>query len=188
MISLISIPERIKEGETLKIKLDIQGRINLATYKGVYFNLILKKNGGTLGSTILYPLKFNGFPLEWEVNSNSYGSYGTFIVGCIIQNGNNSNNNNQITSTTFIIEPDCIVKKVNTCNNVTVIEQTKRFKDSQIKKQEIQIDFTGGCLIQKPGMEIKPEIIKEEQVNIDIKSILISSAKVQKTGKNVNGI
>jgi len=183
MISLISEPERIKEGETLKLKLEIQGKINLKTYKGVYFNIVLKKNGGTLGPIILYPLKFNGFSLEWEVNPNSYGSYGTFNAGCQIQNGDH----NQIANTTFIIEPDCIIKKVNTCNNITSIEQTKRFKDSQIKKQEIPIDFTGGCAIQKPGMNLKENNIKEDPICTDFKSTLLSTAKVQKSGKNVNG-
>lgn len=181
MISLISIPERIKEGETLKIKLDIQGQINLKMYKGAYFNLVLKKNGGTLGTTTLYPLRFNGFPLEWEVNPNSYGSYGTFNVVCIIQDSN------QITNTTFIVEPDCIVKKINTCNNITSLEQTKRFKESQIKKQEIPIDFTGGCQIQKPGTVIKeqPEIVNP--IQNEINSSLISNVKVQKANKNVCG-
>lgn len=147
MISLTSIPERIKDGETLKIKLDIQGQINIKMYKGTYFNMILKQNGGTcgLGNSTLYPLRFNGYPLEWEVNPNSYGTYGTFNASCIIQNSK------QITSTTFIVEPDCIVKKINTCNNLTSIEQTKRLKDAQIKKQEIPIDYTGGCLIEKAG-------------------------------------
>lgn len=185
MISLTSIPSKIKEGETLKIKLDIQGQINLKTYKGVYFNLVLKKNGGTsgLGNTTLYPLKFNGNPLEWEVNHNSYGSYGTFNVSCIIQNSN------QITGTTFIVEPDCIIKKANTCNNITSIEQTKRFKDNQIKKQEIPIDFTGGCLVQKPGFTtiIQDIPIIKSSTN-ELEQLLISCAKVQKANKNVNGI
>ena len=184
MISLTSIPERILEGETLKIKLDIQGKINQKMYKGSYFNLILKKNGGTHGSTTLYPLRFNGFPLEWEINSNSYDSDGTFNVGCVIQDSN------QITTTTFIVEPQCIMimNKINTCNNITSIEQTKRFKDSQIKKQEIPIDYTGGCLIQKPGITLKeqPKIINPFEN--EFSTLLISSVKVQKATKNVNGI
>ena len=187
MISLTSIPERIKEGETLKVKLNIQGQINLKTYKGTYFNIILKKNEGTLGSTTLYPLRFNGNPIEWEINPNSYGSYGTFNASCVIQDSS------PVTSTTFIVEPDCIIKKVNTCNNITAIEQTKRHKDSQIKKQEIPIDFTGGCLIQKPGQQIKEEQIKEEQIKInqienEFNSTLLSNVKVQRANKNVNGI
>jgi hypothetical protein len=184
MISLTSIPERIMEGETLKVKLDIQGQINLKMYKGIYFNLMIKKNGGTsgLGNTTLYPLRFNGFPLEWEVNPNSYGSYGTFNVGCVVQDSS------QITSTTFIVEPDCIVKKINTCNNITAIEQTKRHKDSQIKKQEIPIDYTAGCLIQKPGQIIKEELKKINPIENEFNSSLLSSVKVQRANKNVNGI
>jgi hypothetical protein len=186
MISLISEPERIKEGETLKVKLNIQGQSNLKMYKGAYFNLMLKKNGGTsgLGQTTLYPLKFNGFPLEWEVNPNSYESDGTFNVGCVEQSGSK----NQIASTTFIREPDCVVKKVNTCNNITSIEQTKRFKESQIKKQEIPIDYMVGCQIQKPGVIVKEEIVLEEPSIVEFKTILVSSAKVQRAGKNVNPI
>lgn len=180
MISLTSIPERIKEGDTLKVKLEIQGQINLKMYKGTYFNIVLKKNGGTLGSTTLYPLRFNGFPLEWEINPNSYGSYGTFNAGCVIQDSN------QVTSTTFIVEPDCIIKKVNTCNNITAIEQTKRYKDSQIKKQEMPIDYTAGCLIQKPGCTIKEEP-KKNPIENEFNSSLLSSVKVQRATKNVNG-
>jgi hypothetical protein len=182
MISLTSIPERIIQGQTLKVKLDIQGQINIKMYKGTYFNLVLKKNGGTLGSTTLYPLRFNGFPLEWEVNPNSYGSDGTFNVGCVIQDSN------QISSTTFIVEPDCIIKKTNTCNNITSLEQTKRFKDSQIKKQEIPIDYTGGCAIQKPGIMLKEQVKISNQVPNEYGNFLLSSVKVQKATRNVNGI
>ena len=185
MISLGSIPEIIKDGETLKVKLDIQGKINLKMYKGTYFNLVIKKNGGTLGPTTLYPLRFNGFPLEWEVNQNSYGTYGTFNVSCIIQDSN------QITSTTFIIEPDCFVKKINTCNNITSLEQTKRFKNSQVKKLEIPIDYMGGCLIQKPGTIIKEQtklVNLLDNNNNEFSALLLSSVKVQKAAKNVNGL
>ena len=182
MISLTSIPERITEGNTLKVKLDIQGQINLKMYKGTYFNLVLKKNGGTHGSTNLYPLRFNGFPLEWEVNPNSYGSYGTFNVTCIIQDSN------QITNTTFIVEPDCVVKKINTCNNITSLEQTKRFKNSQVKKEEIPIDYTGGCLIQKPGAILKEQSKIVNPIENEFTTSLLSSVKVQKATKNVNGI
>jgi hypothetical protein len=131
MISLTSIPEKIKEGETLKLKLDIQGKVNLKIYKGTYFNIILKKNGSILGSTTLYPLRFNGIALEWEVNPNSYSSYGTFNVGCIIQDSN------QVTSTTFIVEPNCIIKKVNTCNNITSIEQIKRILSMEERRTTV---------------------------------------------------
>ena len=190
MISLSSIPERIIDGSTLKVKLEINGQINIKMYKGTYFNLILKKNGSTLSSTTLYPLRFNGFPLEWEINPNSYGSSGTFNVNCIIQDSS------QITSTTFIVEPDCIVKKINTCNNITSIEQTNRFKETQVKKQEIPIDFMGGCLVQKPGKTLN-EIEYEKkhkqshiinQVVNEYNNTLLSSVKVQKASRNVNGI
>lgn len=187
MISLTSIPERIIFGETLKVKLSIEGRINLSMYKNSYFNLIIKKNGGTLGSTTLYPLKFNGFDLEWEVNPFSYSYDGTFNVDCVIQN-----TSNPITNTTFIVEPDCIVKKVNTCNNITSIEQMKKFKESQIKKQEIPIDYTGGCLIERPNANPKLEntvkkLLPIDKTKEDFSNYLISSGKIQSSAKNVNG-
>lgn len=186
MISLTSLPDRIKDGETLKIKLIIQGQINLKMYKNTYFNLIIKKNGGTLGSTTLYPLRFNGFDLEWEINSHSYGSYGTFNVGCVIQD-----TSNPISSTTFVVEPNCIIGKANTCNNITAIEQTKKFKDSQLKKQEIPIDYTGGCQIEKPNSKPKLETTIKKLPQIDntqlnFNTYLVSSAKIQSTNKNVN--
>ena len=43
MISIVSEPERIVNGETLKVKLDIEGKVNLGTYKNMYFNLTIKK-------------------------------------------------------------------------------------------------------------------------------------------------
>jgi hypothetical protein len=187
MISLTSEPEIIKDGEILKLKLNIQGQINNKMYKGSYFNITLKKNGGTLGSVNLYPLRYNGNPLEWEVNPNSYGSYGTFNATCFIQEGPN------LTSTTFIVEPDCIIGKVNTCNNLTVIEQANKLKNINVKKKEYQVDFTGGCSIQKPGQNFNH--ININQINkikvledSTVENNLVSTVKVQKIGKNVNGI
>ena len=181
MISLTSIPERITNGETLKIKLNIQGQINIKMYKGTYFNLIIKKNGGTLGTEILYPMRFNGLPIEWEINPNSYDSYGTFNVSAICQNSNT--NTNGIAKTTFIVEPDCLVK--NTKNNITIIEQTKRYKDSQIKKIEIPIDYTGGCQIENPDTKVKfiQKIINPS--NSEFNSLLLSNVKVQKACRDV---
>jgi hypothetical protein len=80
-----------------------------------------------------------------------------------------------------------MVGKINTCNNITSIEQTKKFKDSQIKRQEIPIDYTGGCLIQKPGSQIKEHIKIVNPVENEFNTLLISSVKVQKAAKNVNG-
>ena len=182
MISLTSEPEVIKDGETLKIKLNIQGQINKSMYKGTYFNLIIKKNGAILGPITLYPLRYNGFPIEWEVNPNSYGSYGTFPVMLQIQDGRT------ISNTTFIVEPNCVIGKINTCNNITAIEYANKLKTLHVTKKEIPIDHTGGCLIQKPGVFfLQEEIIKEEPVNLELRTELISSVKVQKINKNVNG-
>lgn len=178
MINLLSKPEIIKDGETLYIQLDIQGKINKTMYKGSYFNLTLKKNGGTHGSTTLYPLRFNGFPLEWEVNSNSYNTYGTFNVTCNIQDGP------QISSTTFIVEEDCIIKKINTCNNISNLIQAQNYKSQFITKKEQSIDYTGGCSIQKSGTIIKCEINNEQDLlnnNLEI----ISTSKVHKIVKNI---
>ena len=180
MISLLAIPERIIEGETLKIRLDIQGKINLKLYKGTYFNIILKENGNNLSPIKLYPLRFNGFPLEWEVNENSYNFNGTYNVKCIIQDSN------QIANTTFIIEPKCIINKINICSNITNLNQINNSKDFQIKKKEIPIDYTGGCSIQKPNTIIKEEPIKNNIVENELNSILISNVNVQIAYKNVN--
>lgn len=185
MISLTSIPERIINGESLTVKLEIKGQINIKMYKGTYFNLVIKKNGGTLGSTSLYPLRYNGFELKWDVNPNSYGSDGTFNVLLVYQNYSSTLNPNGIAGTTFIVEPNCIINKVNTCNNITYIEQTKRFKDSQIKKEEIPIDYTGGCQIEKPNTIVKfmPKI--NVPIENELNSFLLSNAKVQKASRNV---
>jgi hypothetical protein len=180
MISLTSLPERIVLGETLKVKLNITGQINIKTYKGTYFNINIKKNGGTLGTTTLYPLKFNGNSLEWEINPYSYGSDGTFNVGCAIQDGP------VITTSTFVVEPDCVIKDANTCNNLTTIIQSKEFKNSYIKKEEILIDHSAGCSIQQPGITYNDNILKNQmKLKDNIEGVpnnenLIKSSKVQK--------
>jgi len=179
MITLVSIPEIIKDGETLKVQLDIQGKINKSMYKGSYFNLTIKKNGGDVyGTTTLYPLRYNGFPLEWEINPNSYNTYGTFNVTCKIQDGVN------ITNTTFIVEEDCIIKKVNTCNNITNFIQATNYKSQFTKKIEEEIDYTRGCSIQKPGTILKEQEIINKQ-NLYNNNQIISNVKVQKNIKNV---
>ena len=147
MISFTPNPERVVNGETLKVKLEIDGMINNKTYKGNYFNVVIKKNGGTLGTVTLYPLRFNGNPLEWEINPYSYGSEGTFTANCIFQGSSSV-----LTSTTFIVEPDCVKQNnVNLCNNLTTYEQALKHKQNYVKKQEVPIDYTGGCQIQKSG-------------------------------------
>lgn len=181
MISFIPTPERIVNGETLTVKLDIDGQINNKTYKGKYFNVVIKKNGGTLGTVILYPLRFNGNPLEWEINPYSYGSEGTFTINCIFQGSSDS----VLTSTTFVVEPDCITgRNVNVCNNLTSLEQANRLKNCQIKKQEIPIDYTGGCQIQKSGTVLKEVVVKSDVKKKELTSELLSSSKVQKAHRN----
>lgn len=179
MISLTSLPERIIFGETLKVKLDINGLINIKTYKGKYFNVILKKNGGTLSPVTLYPLKFNGNSLEWEINPYSYGSDGTFNVNCVLQDGSGP----IITTTTFIVEPDCIVKDANTCNNLTTIIQSKEFRDSHIKKQEIPIDYSAGCSIQQPGITYNDNILKNQMKKKDVVENTINTENLIKSSK-----
>lgn len=191
MISLISEPERIVNGETLKIKLNIEGKVNISTYKNSYFNLTIKKNGGTHGNVILYPNKFIGCPLEWEVNPYSYGSDGTFNVICTLQNSLN-----QICSTTFIVEPDCAVQKSQSCNNISGIlhninlrkcigkkieEEPEYFKSFQVQKQSTY-PYLNICQKSEREKEIESKIKSDSEVN---KSVLISSVKVQKAYKNV---
>ncbi len=187
MISIVSEPERVINGETLKIKLDIEGKVNLATYKNMYFNLTVKKNGGTHGSTILYPLKFIGCPLEWEVNPYSYGSDGTFNVICTLQNSLNP-----ICSTTFVVEPDCAVSKASSCNNITGILQNINLRKGIVKKQEEQPEYVKSFQIQKPNQSSiydinykEKEIEKKISQSNDCSTQLISSVKVQRAYKNV---
>jgi hypothetical protein len=177
MISFIPNPERITNGETLTVKLEIEGQINIKTHKGNYFNVVIKKNGGTLGSVTLYPLRFNSNSLEWEINPYSYGSDGTFTVNCIYQGSSSV-----LASTTFVVEPDCVGgRNVNVCNNLTSLEQANRLKNCQAKKQEVPIDYTGGCQIQKPGsFEPKEAVIKSDVKKINQPSELILTSKVQK--------
>lgn len=205
MISLKSIPDIILQGDTVKIQLNIQGQLNLKMYKGKYFNLIVKKNGGTLGNVTLYPLRFNGFPLEWEINSYSYeplGEYGTFNVNCILQNDSNSYSNSSIISTTFIIEQKCIEKKINICNNLINYEEQLKLKNSYIKNKNFPIDcpnnYLVDCSIQKnyaiSNNYKKEQMVKKlnEQYKLEQEKLLsnldlTSSAKVQTIYKNVSG-
>lgn len=186
MISIVSEPERIINGETLKIKLDIEGKVNIATYKNMYFNITLKKNGGTHGSTILYPLKFIGGSLEWEVNPYSYGSDGTFNVNCTLQNSLN-----QICSTTFIVEPNCAESKAVSVNNITGILQNINLRKGIVKKKEEVPEHFKPFQIQKPSQSSiydinykEKEIEKSKQSN-EFNTQLISSVKVQRAFKNI---
>ena len=182
MISLTSIPERIAFGETLKIKLDIQGKINLNTYKSSYFNLTIRKNSSQLGSITLYPLRFNGNPLEWEVNPNSYGSDGTFSVNCTLQNGPS------VSNTTFIVEPDCKVLCANEPKNLTCLIQTANTKHFNVKKQEQVPEYLRTHQVQKPGStyvcnEIEKEVSKNKK-DTSFNEELISTSKVQRKFKD----
>lgn len=205
MISLTASPSRINYGEPLKIILDIQGQINLKMYKGEYFNLTIKTNGSSnlssnnlKNSTSLYPLRFNGFPLEWDIYPNVYGCTGsdddyycnssdnTFIVNCQVVNSN-KNIYGLIGSTTFIVNPNNIYH--NRLENINVFEGNKQSKDSQIKKQLVPIDYNMGCQIQKPGTKLidNSNTIKSDNDSNSLNNLLISSAKVQIGSKNVNG-
>ena len=187
MISFVPSPERIVNGETLKVKLDIDGQSNTKTYKGTYFNVVIKKNGGTHGTVTLYPLRYNSCPLEWEINPYSYGSEGTFIVNCIFQGSSKV-----LTSTTFIVEPNWesgynTSTGVNIHNNLTTLEQAKRLKCSQVKKQEVPIDGTAGCQVQKPNETLYEQehiLLKDNIRNKEHPSELISTSKVQKAYRN----
>lgn len=204
MISLTASPSRINYGSPLKIILDIQGQINLKMYKGEYFNLTIKTNGSSnlssnnlKNSTSLYPLRFNGFPLEWDIYPNVYGSNGldgdyycnstdnTFIVNCQIVNSN-KNISSIMASTTFIVNPDNIYH--NKLENINIFENNKQSKDFQIKKQEIPINYNTGCQIQKPGTKLinNSNTIQSDNDLNNLKNLLISSAKVQIASKNVN--
>jgi hypothetical protein len=186
MISIVSEPERIINGETLKVKLDIEGKVNISTYKNMYFNVTIKKNGGTHGSTILYPLKFIGSSLKWEVNPYSYGSDGTFNVCCTLQNSLT-----QICSTTFIVEPDCAVSKALSCNNITGILQNINLRKGIVKKQEEQPEYLKSFQIQKPNqlsiydINYKEKEIEKISKSNNFNTQLISSVKVQRAYKNV---
>jgi hypothetical protein len=190
MISIISEPEKIINGETLKIKLDISGKVNLSTYKNMYFNLIIKKNGGTHGNIILYPLKFIGCPLEWEVNPYSYtGSDGTFNVSCTLQNSSVS-----ICSTTFIVEPICAVEKACCSNNITGLLHNINLRKGIVKKQEEKPEYLKSFQVQKPELVLEQQEItyKEKEIEKKLfnpnneltKTNLISTAKVQKAFRN----
>lgn len=158
MISLTPSPSSIKSSQSLRLKLDIQGLLNIKMYKGVYFNIVLKKNGGTLGTVVLYPLRFNGCPLEWEVTPYSYeqlGPTGTFSANCFIQNSPNPNTNS-IVGTTFIVD-SCDQSVCDDCNgetqcvNLTMITNCKKVKNQwlSVKKDLVPIDYSGGCSVEK---------------------------------------
>lgn len=187
MISIISEPERIINGETLKVKLTIEGKVNIATYKNMYFNVTIKKNGGTHGSIILYPLKFIGCPLEWEINPNSYGSDGTFNVMCTLQNSLN-----QICLTTFIVEPDCAVEKANSCNNITGLIHNINIRKGIVRKQEEQPEYIKSFQIQTPiqvknsyDINHKEKEIEKSKLSTGFNETLLSSVKVQRAYKNI---
>ena len=187
MISIVSEPERVINGETLKVKLNIEGKVNLETYKNMYFNLTIKKNGGTHGSVILYPLKFIGCPLEWEVNPYSYGSDGTFNVMCSLQNSLN-----QICYTTFVVEPDSAVTKAISSNNITGILHNINLRKGIVRKQEEKPEYFKSFQIQNPEQLANSQEINYKEKQIEklnstngFNSQLLSSVKVQRAYRNV---
>ena len=187
MISIISEPERIINGETLKVKLNIEGKANISQYKNMYFNIVIKKNGGTHGSVILYPLKYIGCSLEWEVNPYSYGSDGTFNVGCTLQNSQD-----QISSTTFVVEPDCAESKASSCNNITTLLSNINLRKGIAKKQVETINHFQSFQVENPHKTTNSQEINYKEKEIEKKKLsnefdtqLLSSVKVQRAYKNI---
>lgn len=173
MISLISLPERVIQGESIIIELKIEGKLK-KTYYGKYINLNIKKNGSTY-TKILYPQRYNNEPLIWNVNQNSYSLYGTFNVNAFIQNESSI-----ISSTTFIIEEKCIVNKVDISNNLSDYKNKQNIKDNYQKNNEIN-ESNIIYNIQKPNQQII-ETVKTDI--IEINNDLLN--KVQKSLRNVN--
>lgn len=188
MISIRSNPERIINGETIRIILDIEGKVNNSTYKNMFFNLTIKKNGGTHGNIILYPLKYIGNPLEWEINPYSYSGYdGTFNVSCSLQNSLNT-----ICSCTFVVEPDLPNSKASSCNNITGILQNINLRKGINKKQEEKPIYLQSHQVQKQEKLINNQEINHKEKEIEKKKIaneinnsyLLTSVKVQRAFKN----
>ena len=190
MISIVSEPERIIMGETLKVKFDIEGKVNENTYKNKYFNLTIKKNGGTHGTITLYPLKYIGCELEWEVNPYSYAdSYGTFNVICTLQNSTIP-----ICNTTFVVEPDLAIAKASSVLNITGLLQNINIRKGIARKLEEKPEYFKSHQVQKPeqitnSYEInykEKEIEKKysQSVNETNTSNLLNTVKVQRAFKN----
>lgn len=189
MISITANPERIILGETLKVELNIKGKVNENTYKNKYFNLIVNKNGGTHGSIVLYPLKFIGCPLEWEINPYSYSeTYGTFNVICTLQNSKIP-----ICNTTFVVEPDAPIAKAISDTNLTTLLANINKRKEIVKKQEQIPEYVKPYQVQKPepagsSYEInykEKEIEKKQSIDESIKMHLLNSGKVQRAYKNL---
>ena len=214
MISLSSIPSRIKSGESLKICLDIQGPVNLSTYKNSYFNLTIKKNGGNLGTVNAYPLRWIGESIEWEINQYTYGldnsdlSGGTFNVVCSLQSaqsglkGLGSKNSTgpkipsqTIGTCTFIVES--VFDLTDQSKNITAILQQKNslaisskkvIEPTQyIKPYQIQQPIQPGqsqCVINQKEKEIE-RLNGIDRKQEEFNAHLFSSAKIQKAHKNI---
>jgi hypothetical protein len=178
MISLRATPDRIIQGDTLKLELEITGQLNNKTYYGKYFNITLKKNGST-DSSNLYPLRYNYEPLVWEVNPNSYEFHGTYTANCVLQGGP------LITSTTFIIYEDCVVGKVDTCNNLASIENYLNIKSAYIKNKEPSSDVVQGSKVQKKGDTLKVAPLPPLKTIEAQNPVNTIGGKIQKSGYNV---
>lgn len=188
MISIACEPERIIMGETLKVKLNIEGKVNGNTYKNKYFNLVIKKNGGTHGTITLYPLKYVGCELEWEVNPYSYAdTYGTFNVMCGLQNSSVS-----ICNATFIVEPNSAIAKASSVLNITGLLQNINMRKSIVRKQEEKPEYIKAFQIQKPEqmansyeINYKEKEIEKKQTGNETNTInLLNTGKIQRAFKN----
>jgi len=120
MIDLTVIPDRliVTDLQLVTINFNISDvrfhiDVNKHYYFGKYFNIIIRKNGTVNNTQTLYPLRFNGNQLTWNYTPSDIG---TFLVNAVLQNEQNI----IVASTTFVVEPDNIISKVNTANNINL--------------------------------------------------------------------
>ena len=80
MISLKSYPDRIMDGETLKVELVISGKVNEKMYYGKYLNLNIIKNDKMYKSNRYYSEAKKILFLRYKIEKSQLNSWGSHKI------------------------------------------------------------------------------------------------------------
>lgn len=137
--------DKILEGETITAEFIINDKYNQQFYKNKYFVLNIKQNGSN-NSQQISPLYYSGKPLVWEINPLIYKFTGTYFIYITLLN--DSSLNKKLANNTFIVEPDCVINNINTCNNIN-----SHINNIQTKKEISQSFYKEDLSTYQPSIQ-----------------------------------
>ena len=143
MLDLTVVPDRLIETDkqivTINFSItDVKFHIdpNNKKYFGTYININIRKFGSNLYFETLYPLRYNGEELTWNYTPSEVG---TFIIDAVPQNSQEI----VIISSTLVVEPQNVINKVNTSNNINMFSANNNILKAPKYKTENEelLDF-----------------------------------------------